>query len=159
MKTFVITVSKRFPVYHPKSGELTDFAPKINDEIKIHTIRGNYEFWKKRIDKVNAGLAILSIREWTGKPYASKQVELKQLTSAGIQKINTLEVHKFGDYGYSLAIDENINIYGEQDIDGETVKTKRSLFENDGLTELDFYAWFNKPLKNPCIIHFTDFRY
>lgn len=37
--------------------------------LKRHTIRANYEFWAKRFEKIAAGEAVLSIREWVGKPY------------------------------------------------------------------------------------------
>lgn len=38
---------------------------------KLHTCRANYSLWKKRIDEVNEGKAILVIYEWTDKPYNS----------------------------------------------------------------------------------------
>ena len=51
IKTYVITVSEFFPKTHNKSGLPTGFIDKIGSKIKKHTIRGNYELWKKRIDE------------------------------------------------------------------------------------------------------------
>jgi hypothetical protein len=127
-----LTVSDYFPANHPKRGEKTGFEYKIKNGIKIHTIRANYDFWKKRIDVINDGLAILSIRRWTGKPYRSKQEEIVNLDKVGIQKLDT---------GQPL----NSNLYAE----------------GDGLSVEDFRSWFlnydfDKPM---AIIHFTEFRY
>ena len=65
MKTYVITLSKRFPTGHNRAGEPTHFWEKFikgRDNYsciyrdfwettipKIHTIRANYPLWKKRI--------------------------------------------------------------------------------------------------------------
>ena len=76
IKTYVITVSEFFPKTHNKSGLPTGFIDKIGSKIKKHTIRGNYELWKKRIDEIQKGNAVLSVRYWTGKPYNSKQKEV-----------------------------------------------------------------------------------
>ena len=66
-------VSRVFPSYHKNKGELTRFEQKIRDKNKIHTIRANYEKWKRKIDQIRNGEAVLSIREWQGVPYHSKQ--------------------------------------------------------------------------------------
>lgn len=89
LKTYVITVSENFIGKHPRAGELTEFKEKILSGEKKHTCRSNYMFWKKRIDKVNSGEAVLSLRQWSGKPYNSKQKEIMRLTKAGIQQITT----------------------------------------------------------------------
>jgi hypothetical protein len=118
---------------------------------KLHTIRGSYELWKKRIDNVNSGSAILSLRYWSGKPYNSKQVEVCQLdkdSGIGIQKLvffipdiskPLIEINET----YHLSIAPNL------------------LCKNDGLSIEDFKEWFrpyklDKPL---AIIHFTNFKY
>jgi hypothetical protein len=100
LKTYVLIVSRNFPTTHPRKGEPTYFPENIlkglnmnTDESidpKGHTIRGNYDLWKKRIDEVAAGKAVLSIRYWTGKPYNSKQETIIDLTEdhgVGVQKI------------------------------------------------------------------------
>lgn len=152
IKTFVITISRKFPSYHPLKGQFTNFNSGIVSGKKKHTIRGNYEFWKKRIDLINAGLARLSVREWIDKPYFSKQVELFNYGAGevGIQQIN-LFIDTLGNnkgLGAWVAVDQE---YKPIDV--------KQLIKNDGLEIQDFYDWFKKPLQNPCIIHFTDLRY
>lgn len=141
-------VSKEFPIYHTNKGQPTGFEEKINSGEKVHTIRGNYPFWKKRADKINAGEAILSIRQWSGKPYKSPQVEIKQLHRLGIQKFKKFEVVRLNMGFYTTIGIDNVDDFQFDD-----------LFTNDGLNEVDFLEWFNKPLKDSCILHFTDLRY
>jgi len=65
-----IMVAKNYLNYHPKAGQPTGFRESILSGRKVHTIRataGN----KKTGDTV-------SLRQWEGKPYASKQVEFAQ---------------------------------------------------------------------------------
>ena len=159
MKTYVLLISRYFPATHPRKGEPTFFHAKIWKGLcdnsyylqpkKIHTIRANYDLWKKRIDEVNSGEAVLSLRYWTGRPRHSKQQEFARLgkdSGIGVQKLsfssqwfNSMLV----DGGYCFA-------------DIET-----SIAKNDGLSFDDFEAWFkgydlSKPM---AIIHLTDFRY
>lgn len=144
-----VAVSQTFPATHPRKGEKTEFIEKIrtaNVWQKRHTIRGNYELWAKRFEKINNGEAILELYYWSGKPYNSKCITICQLGKdheIGIQKI------EFDDYLYSALIDGNR--FGEV----------HNLALNDGLTYADFEAWFkgddlSKPM---AIIHFTPFRY
>ena len=96
MKTYVITISKNFMKGHPKAGRPTMFKEKFLNKEKIHTIRGNYPLWEKRIKEVQEGKAILSIREWIGVPYKEKQVVIKDLTcddGVGIQKLTFYSLH------------------------------------------------------------------
>lgn len=147
-KTYVLTLSKAFPKTHKRAGEPTEFREKLLKKEKIHTIRANYELWRKRIAEVRAGRALLSVRQWTGKPYASPQEEIARLTaenSVGIQNLcfpNRL----------TALVD-----YPERKL---SVDFKR-LAKNDGLSLADWCDWFrhydlSKPL---AIIHFTNFRY
>lgn len=159
MKTFILMLSKTFPTTHPKAGKPTFFDVKLNGVLtpngtkwqKLHTIRNNYNLWYDRMDKVIYGDAILSIREWTGKPYNSKMIEIARLgknDGVGLQK---------------LWFDENnkgVWIFNWHDINGKYIPIEKLAF-NDGLTINDWKAWFKgcdlrKPL---AIIHFTDFRY
>lgn len=116
MKTYVITLSQVFPTGHSQAGKPTNFKYEFllgqqcskcqprdrnknyiecdkcltRNQPKIHTIRANYPLWLKRITEVQQGKAVLSIRQWTGKPYRSPQVEVVKLTSedgVGIQKL------------------------------------------------------------------------
>lgn len=151
MKTYVLTMSKVFPSYHPKKGQPTNFRSKHMDEIKLHTIRGNYALWKKRIDEINEGIAMLSVREWSAKPYCSPQVELFCLFKGevAIQKIN-LNIHD--DAGSAM-----IEAYIENKLINDEIGIL--LIKNDGLEIQDFIDWFTKPLIGGGIIHFTDLRY
>lgn len=168
MKTYVLTVSRVFPKTHARSGEPTNFREKIlkgcnqlvdvpgdiyiDLDPKIHTIRANYHLWKKRIDEVNAGEAILSVRYWSGKPYNSKQLRIAEFdkdSGIGVQK---LCFYDDGDGHYSF---ENPYTADSFDVDISEVA------ENDGLSFEDFKEWFRKyDLSKPmAIIHFTKFRY
>ena len=162
MKTYVLTLSKTFPVTHKRAGEYTDFKPKFYAAVnnmpcyrrKLHTIRANYDLWSRRFEEITAGKAMLSVRQWTGKPYRSKQVEIRTLTKddlIGIQKLEIVKEKYNSRTIYLLYID------GKQ-VDGSML---RVLAENDGLSTDDWIEWFkhynfNKPL---AIIHFTPLRY
>lgn len=167
MKTYVITLSKRFPTEHNRAGDLTffhealanalydteatlvvddeeDISTQIFDR-KIHTIRANYPLWAKRIAEVERGEACLSIRQWTDKPYHSKQVEIARLTKedgVGIQKAeltNDLAECIIGGRHYSYV----------------------DIARNDGLHPADWLDWFKAHdlTQSMAIIHFTKFRY
>ena len=158
MKTYVLTLSKKFPKNCKRHGKPTYFGGAVlkglNEPInlnnwtkKIHTIRANYPFWVERISRIQEGKARLSIRQWTGKPYRSKQVEIASLTAddgVGIQKLSfSREMLSFEIDDKGFAIPESL------------------LAENDGLSLEDWIDWFkgydlDKPM---AIIHFTKFRY
>lgn len=161
MDTYVITLSQVFPVTHSRKGEPTGFKDKFLNAIKavpeewwkLHTIRANYELWKKRFEKIERGEACLSIRQWAGKPYRSKQVEIARLTredGIGLQELRIVN-EKYKGRGIMLGY-----------VDGEQKKDFfHTLSQNDGLSFNDWLEWFkgcnfNKPL---AIIHFTKFRY
>jgi hypothetical protein len=174
MKTFVLTVSTKFPKTHKRAGEETNFHWKIIQSIKrlgtgiasdhlthvvpnkFHTIRSNYDLWAKRIEQIQKGEAILSLRYWSGKPYSSKQIEFCQLdknSGIGIQKLCF-----YGGFSVPCISEKNpkyaIEAIGEQfGID--------VLAANDGLSFEDFKEWFkNYDLSKPmAIIHFTKKRY
>lgn len=148
IKTYVITLSKVFLVGHPKAGSPTDFADKLKSGIKIHTIRCNYDLWAERVAEINAGQAILSIRQWIDKPYRSKQIEIMQLTKVGLQKLQSMD---------------NTHAYGVGNKGNVLPVSLLELAQNDGLNYPDFIDWFknSKPTPNSpmAIIHFTNFRY
>lgn len=147
MITYVVTISKVFPTTHIRKGQQTCFLGLIERKKKIHTIRGNYDFWAKRFQKIERGEACLSIRTWDGVPYYSNQTEHFRLTKEdgiGIQKV------LFDDYLYTC------------NIDGERFGVNiENIPANDGLDSKDFESWFRKyDFKKPlAIIHFTNFRY
>lgn len=148
-------LSRVFPTTHPKAGQETDFKPKVMAALngmpcyrkKLHTIRANYELWKKRFEEVERGYAVINLRQWIGSPYHSKTVLIKTLTSKdgiGIQKLTF----------YTSRI-----VYPT--IDDNYQPTILEISSNDGLSKDDWIDWFRGyDLSQPmAIIHFTDFRY
>jgi len=135
-------ISKTFPSYHSRNGEPTHFKEKILEGKKIHTIRQNFALCEKRAKKVNAGLAVVSLREWEGLPRKSRQVEIMQLERIGLQKI---EIAIEGSY-----IDDTFKFRLSLD----------TIAYNDGLARDDFKQWFHDcPDNLMALIHFTDFKY
>lgn len=178
MKTYVIMLSKQFPVGHPRAGAPTFFCVKFllaigcpyceieqdlsgenisscnscwnaTKEPKLHTIRANFPAWQKRIAEVQSGAACLSIRQWSGKPYRSKQLEIARLTASDGIGVQLLDL---SGKAFPVVID------GVPHTEPEIVQ---SIAANDGLSLEDWENWFkccdkSKPL---AIIHFTKFRY
>lgn len=147
MKTHVLLFSTHFPSHHPKAGEETNFDTMVPDLEKIHTIRGNYDYWKPKLDEVNRGEAILSCRIWTGKPYRSPQKEICQFTKVDYEAIT------MGNFVASVGLN-NVHV------------DLKVLAENDGLLRTDFVDWFGGADKfakenffTGIIIHFTDHIY
>lgn len=174
MKTYVITLSSHFLANHKRAGEETHFKEKfllgqscpdcatpqdlsginISDcnscvracsFSKIHTIRANYPLWEKRIKEVQEGRAVLSIRQWTGKPYRSKQVEIATLTAGS---------------GVGIQLMELTNDFAECII-GDHHHSYVTVAKNDGLHPADWIEWFSAyDLSKPmAVIHFAKFRY
>ena len=140
-KTYVLTLSRVFPKTHPNAGINTGFEEAIGMGIKIHTIRGNYPLWEKRIAKINEGKAVLSVRCWQNEPYRSKQIKLFEFDEIGIQKA------EFKEDGLHIWDVPYIVDYVEVAL-------------NDGLMLEHFEDWFTpRPTEAMAIIHFTDFRY
>jgi hypothetical protein len=162
MKTYVITLSSHFLANHKRAGEETHFKEKFTlgqgltdydtpSMAKLHTIRANYPLWEKRIKEIQKRRAALSIRQWTGKPYRSKQIEIARLSAEDGVGIQKLSFDKDKDGVPSLKF---FNINGKY-IDREI------LANNDGLSLEYWQEWFScydlsKPM---AIIHFTKFRY
>lgn len=181
MKTHVLILSKTFPATHPKAGQPTYFnqklmravyrdfcdidvvdrewiKPSVRDRFipaKLHTIRGNYERWKKIIDEVRSGEAILSVRQWTGKPYNSKQEEIQRFTNRDYISVQKLELKLASFSPFYIEVDR---IDEERRTDSVHVGL---LANNDGLSLDDWQFWFEKAdLSQPfAIIQFTSFRY
>ena len=174
MKTYVITLSSHFLANHKRAGEETHFKEKFllgqscpdcatpqdlsginisdcNSCVracsfpKIHTIRANYPLWEKRIKEVQEGRAVLSIRQWTGKPYRSKQVEIATLTAGS---------------GVGIQLMELTNDFAECII-GDHHHSYVTAAKNDGLHPADWIEWFSAyDLSKPmAVIHFAKFRY
>lgn len=168
MKTYVLILSRVFPATHPRKGEPTNFKVSLLKAlyihnpiapIKLYTIRGNYELWRKRFEEIDAGDACLSIRQWSGKPYHSKQVEIARLTELdgiGLQRLQFIPDST--TFNVMISIDFRVRRMPES---LELIKT---IAANDGLSFEDWKEWlfgdgkfgYRKPL---AIIHFTKFRY
>jgi hypothetical protein len=182
MKTYVITLSQTFPATHSRKGQPTFFKQQLLNALnigkkgsgqyavphsgsaddrlgrKLHTIRANYPLWKERFDQIARGEACLSIRQWTGKPYASKQVEIARLTiedGIGLQRI------KYGETQTRLRTYRNWFVTQANGL--LRVLSEREVANHDGLSEQDWVEWFNNPAYDKreyfAIIHFTKFRY
>lgn len=100
------------------------------------------------------GKFYLSIRQWSGKPYNSPQVEIAQRHNPiGVQPI---ELYYHADNDTITA-----KIDGREWLDADCY----TLAKNDGLSIQDFKEWFfgKEPTEDKVfiggIIHFTDFRY
>ncbi len=149
MKTYVLMLSKEFPATHPRKGEPTGFREAFRKN-KLHTIRANYPLWKKRIAEVQRGEAVLSVRQWSGKPYCSKQETIATLTAqdgVGLQQLTELDTSAYCFYPCVRIEKRNID--------------KLLVAQNDGLSLEDWLDWFKAydKTKNLAIIHFTPFRY
>jgi hypothetical protein len=159
-KVAVLIVSKQFLSYHPRAGQETNFKPLIQNaigyytngllpagvEMKPHTVRGNRAYWEGVIERKMT----LSIRQWSGKPRASKQEKIIDLPHGewGIQFITLMNLH---DGLHAFVGSKSINI--------------DTLSKNDGLSRADFEDWFAPKFERDdifegVIIHFTpNFRY
>ena len=129
------------------------FVNKAGDDLiagKIHTIRQNYEFWK-RFEGREVALFV-----WEGKPYRSKQ---RVLCVKWIMSVQEVDFRKKA---------ELINYHGVNVTFQFFYKDKAIPFGelslNDGfrgeLGPSEFADWFvNYPSGKMAILHFTDFRY
>lgn len=153
-KVYVLMVSRVFPTYHPRKGEDTNFIQYIIEERKEHTLRGNYAEWKRKADAVNAGKAIISLRVWTGKPYASKQSEFAILDSVEVQKAHVYQIARQNEWfsGNNLT-----KIFIENSI--VPLRHPFKFAYRDGLSLPDFQAWFKKTGEDLALIHFGSFKY
>lgn len=169
MKKISLKVSKMFPCTHPRKGEPTMFKEKILSGEKIHTLRGNYDYWKEKVDQVNSGSHFLCIEQWSKVPYNSKLdpsfFRFPENGQIGIQMIKMVD---HGNFVFMEIYDPDGTPKVQNDcIDFPDCKhdwdLPNKLSANDGLSIVDFYNWFRKgkyDLSKPmAIIHFTGFRY
>jgi hypothetical protein len=101
-----------------------------NHEPKHHTIRSGTRF--------KAG-DFFSPRVWTGKPYASKQIQFHR----------DIEVKRTWKFEFTedqlILIDDQLYAYTS------STDALRRLAGSDGLTQVDFFNWFPKPFKGQII--------
>jgi len=113
---------------------------------KIHTIRQNYDWWKKFEGKE------VALFTWEGKPY---QKGSKQKVFCVKKIVSVQEVF----YG-KIALCQCFTQFEHPTV-GNRAFDKRIMARNDGFNDvMDFDIWFMnyKPGKMG-ILHFTDFRY
>jgi len=147
---YVIMIAQKFLKGHRRAGQETDFESFVVSGNKKTTIRGNYSLWLKRFQKIQADQAYISLRKWSGKPYRSKQIEIKQLHKSdgiGLEKLVISSIGAIVNNCKTVAPFVQVDDY--------------DLALNDGLGLMDFQSWFaGYDLTDPmAIIHFTPFRY
>ena len=140
----ILKIAKNFLAYHPQKGKPTNFEMKIKAKDKIHTIRPNYEAWKKKIEKVKNGESELIVEQWSGLPYRSSPELLFKYDDK-----DDIDVSK-------LTFEEGKGLI----VNDEVIVPTEILAKNDGLTLQEFEDWFKIFPPEPfAIIHFTGFRY
>lgn len=150
-KTYVLMLAKNFPAKHPRPGNATGLREKFLSGEKRHTIRTNFPLWAKRIREVQQGEAVISVRQWEGRSYFSRQKTIGCLTAesgTGIQKL-TFQLDRDGCASFKFL-----------DIDGKYPELTE-LAANDGLSADDWKEWFrgydfSQPM---AVIQFGKFRY
>lgn len=153
----VVTLTKDFFKGHSRQGQPTRFAEAVQSLRKIHTCRGNYYFWAKKIEALKSVGGTLCIREWTGKPYRSKQGTIKEIAS-DVAGISLLVIRR------NYTDDEHGEISYTAEVDGQPIALD-VLAKNDGFRNVKDFIDFFAPMfkKNDTlhlgIIHFSPFRY
>lgn len=142
----VITVSRTFPSYHPKAGQLTHFVEKIQNSIGMKTIPAEPQAIREFIDwgyimsdklmpkhhTIRSGHRLktgemASLRIWSAKPYQSKQITFAEV------KVICFDFELKCVEGYSQAI-----------VNTSSQPLSEVAF-NDGLEEQDLLDWFKYP--------------
>jgi hypothetical protein len=146
----VITFSRNFPATHPRKGRPTNFVEKIWQSIYLDNV-GSDEFELAKQQGFDIGLHDIyepknhtiragnrwkegewfSPRVWSGKPYASKQIQFAPPIQ--IKKIWTFDIRR--DY-----------IFINRKCFGKFHPFNLFLLElakNDGLTQIEMIQWFN----------------
>lgn len=144
----VVTLSKHFGPKHPRKGQETGFIAKVADGRKVHTCRSNYEYWRAKIEKIMATGGVLSVRQWSEKPYRSPQEVITEIPAdiVGVQKLELRREKCVVNHYAEAQLDDkpiiSVVYYDyEAKVDGLPVPLE-ILAENDGLTVDDFKAWF-----------------
>jgi hypothetical protein len=116
---------------------------------KIHSLRQNYDYWKKFEGKD------LALYIWEGKPYRSKQKVfcVKRLEFVQRIKIYHHETANGDKMPPQFFIETGLHIYSRL--------SRELLAANDGFeSEEEFTGWFyDYPDGKIGILHFTNFRY
>jgi|ERR1035437_687017 hypothetical protein len=174
---YQIAVSRTYQSTHPRKGEKTYFVEQIKNAIldglyilkpdgtiitgkKLHTCRTNYKLWVKRMEKVQAGLAVIDLFYWElpgGRftPGNTKEIfaTLDKNSGCGVQELRFSSIRLCEGKETPLSAEIPFSYKYNCDLS--------LLAKHDGLSIQDFKDWFkSKNLsKALAIIHFTKFRY
>lgn len=144
MKTYVITVSRNFPKTHPAAGKPTHFVESILNGRKTTTIRNNEKrHWDKVARAVKEEKAIISMRYWVGKPYASKQKEFAKCTKLATKRVFITNDHN----GFEMSIDGKY----QDNIALDVVIVKEGFRKPD-----HFYDWFTQEEFSGIMLEFLE---
>jgi hypothetical protein len=172
----VVLLSKTFFPQHPKAGKPTFFAEKVDNNFrslpvvisgevtnnKIHTCRSNYEYWKKKINRLKAEDGVLSVRRWNASPYRSPHETIIDIPA----EIVDVQRLVFCNSNIERPFVDRKNVLFGIEAESKRINLE-TLATNDGLSVEDFIAWFkpafekrkNADILDFAIIHFTTFRY
>lgn len=134
----VATLGKYFGPKHPRKGQETGFIAKVADGRKVHTCRSNYGYWRAKIEKITATGGVLSVRQWSAKPYRSPQEVITEIPAGivGVQRLALRRERRVINH-YAEEQDKPIATAMYYDytaeVDGHPVPLE-ILAENDGLT-------------------------
>lgn len=156
----VITFSRFFPAKHPKAGDPTCFVEKIYSavgvggdylhipipEVDNFLYKHDENFFDPKWHTIRAGKRWkvgdkFSARVWSGKPYASKQIEFAQIE---IKKVFDFEMDPCGVFsinGYYFPSKDIDYLTSDQLMEFIESEDER-LANNDGLSAYDFHQWF-----------------
>lgn len=172
-----VMLSKTFFPQHPKAGEATHFAKKVIHGEKRHTCRCNYDYWHERITKVQERGGVLSLRQWSGRPYekGSTQERIMDVPASMVEVQRLVMSRQSNKYkerkGSVFEPSAEYRYFAE--VDGTPIDVAE-IAKNDGLTLEDFKAWFNPVFDEYedkhgtgirasaltfAVIQFTTFRY
>jgi hypothetical protein len=125
------------------------FIGPLLDGRKIHTIRQNYNFWKRHDGKT------CTIRTWEGRPYRSKQRDICQKTIYVQPILITHDETSNGNKILPRFLGKNGGI------DTFILAMNDGFFDDKrNVCEDDFIDWFyDYPDGVLAVLHFTEYRY
>lgn len=168
----VITFSRTFPKKHIREGEPTEFVEKIwqglhtfplaLDEYANHVpelegeLKNHYtKIYDPKWHTIRSGNRWkvgdwFHPRVWSGKPYASKQVDIS--LPIEIKKIWSIQIIQYPER-WSFYLDGKPVEEGRDDFDIDQFAEELAL--NDGLSVPDFISWFQLHPKKTAVAGFN----
>ncbi|GHU66526.1 hypothetical protein FACS189447_07570 [Spirochaetia bacterium] len=133
------------------------FKNKTGDGLipgKIHTIRSNYEYWKKFEGKE------LALFSWEGKAYQKGSTQ----NIFCVKKLIYVQPVWFAKRKCKISIPLffiNENDFNNYPLSITNIIDIKTISENDGFEKWDYFRdWFwSYPNGKMAILHFTDFKY